>query len=116
MANSAESLEELAQRLKGALEAADLVAFGNLLDPEVTWGAPGDRASACQNRRQVLAWYEQGRQSALTATVSELAVLGERILVGLVVTGRKEPHQLSRCRSYAEVRLKEPGLGGDRVV
>ena len=24
--------------------------------------------------------------------------------------------KLSRCRSYAEVRLKEPGLGGDRVV
>jgi len=79
--------ESLAQQVRIALETADLSAFGDLLDPDATWGAPDDPSPACQNRRQVLSWYERGKESGVRAQVSEVAVLGDRILVGLRVKG-----------------------------
>ncbi len=87
MPEQPEATERLAQLVGMALEAADLSAFTDLLDPDVHWGAPGDPSPACQNRDQVLSWYRRGRQAGVRARVTETAVLGDRILVGLKVTG-----------------------------
>jgi SnoaL-like domain len=70
------------------LDSADLDAIGELLDPDVRWGASGDPAPSCQNRRQVLAWYQRGREAGVRAQVTEAAVAGNQILVGLMVSGR----------------------------
>src|SRR6516162_3046421 len=58
---SADVVERLAGRVRLALEAADLDAYAELLDPGVRWGPPGDPVPPCQNRAQVLAWYQRGR-------------------------------------------------------
>jgi ketosteroid isomerase-like protein len=79
---------EIEGRIKVALESADLTAIKDLLDPDVRWGAPDDEAPGCQNRRQVLAWYQRGRQAGVRAQVTELVTHGNKILVGLKVTGR----------------------------
>jgi len=79
------SMEDLARQVRAALEAADLASFRELLDPDVTWGAPGARRPACRNRDQVLAWYQRGRQDGVRAEVGDVSVLGHRILVGLTV-------------------------------
>lgn len=67
------------------MENADLSAFGDLLDPQVRWGPPGDQPPPCTSREQVLAWYQRGKDQGAEAKVSELTVLGDRIIVGLEV-------------------------------
>ncbi len=81
-----EAMENLAMRYRNALEAADLTAFSDLLDPDVQWGAPDDPRPECRTREQVLAWYRRARASGARARVSEVVVLGDRVLVGLVVS------------------------------
>lgn len=85
MPEAQESMEHLAEQVKAALESADLSAYSDLLDPHVQWGPPEDR-SVCRNRRQVLTWYERGRESGTRAKVSEITVMGDRLLVGLRVS------------------------------
>jgi RimJ/RimL family protein N-acetyltransferase/ketosteroid isomerase-like protein len=80
------SARELAQHVAAALEAADLSAYSDLLDPDVRWGPPGDPAPPCRNRDQVLSWYGRGRQAGVRARVTETVVAGDRILVGMRVS------------------------------
>ena len=75
------------ERIKVAFEAADLTAIGDLLDPDVRWGASGEPVPSCQNRRQVLAWYQRGRNAGVRARVTELVAHGNKILVALKVVG-----------------------------
>jgi RimJ/RimL family protein N-acetyltransferase/ketosteroid isomerase-like protein len=82
-----EGTARVAQQVRAALEAADLSAFGDLLDAEVQWGAPGAPFLTCRNREQVLSWYRHGRDAGVRARVSEVSVHGDRVLVGLRVTG-----------------------------
>lgn len=79
--------EHLAGLIGQALGAADLDAYADLLHPDVHWGAPGDPAPPCQNRGQVLAWYRNGREAGTRAQVTETVAAGNRILVGLRVSG-----------------------------
>jgi ketosteroid isomerase-like protein len=81
------SAEDVAVLAKVALEDGDLRAFADLLDPEVTWGAPGDRSPACRNRDQVLAWCQRDRDAGARAGVTEVSVHGDRIVVGLSLAG-----------------------------
>ena len=76
MSEQQEAMEDIAQQVRIALEAADLSAFSDLLDPDVHWGAPDARRPSCKNRDQVLAWYQRGRESGVRARVSEVGVFG----------------------------------------
>ena len=107
-----EVVERMAEQVKSALQAADLSAFSELLDPNVRWGAPGDPSPACMDRAQVLSWYQRGLDAGVRARVSEIAVLDDRtILVGLTVR-----NPASR-ESGAEVeRWQVLTVGGGRVV
>lgn len=78
---------EVAERIRAALQAADLDAFTDLLDPDVHWGAPDDEAPSCQNRKQVLSWYQRGRDNGVRADVIEIVPAHNRLLVGLRVRG-----------------------------
>jgi len=69
-----------------ALEPADLSQFGELLDPNVRWGAPDDPNPSCRSRSDVLAWYGRGRASGRRARVLDVQVHGDKILVHLSVT------------------------------
>jgi ketosteroid isomerase-like protein len=86
MPEDPESVKRVASQVSIALESSDLTAFSDLLDPDVRWGPPGDPSPPCQNREQVLAWYQRGRNSGARAQVTEVTVLGDRVLVGLVVS------------------------------
>jgi hypothetical protein len=84
------SIEEVASRVKEALESADVDRFSNLLDPAVRWGAPDAPRGGCHNRDQVLAWYRMGQAAGVRARVTEIVVGSDRILVGLSVVGHKD--------------------------
>lgn len=45
-------MDEVAALVRKALAAEDLSAVAELLDPAVTWGAPGARNPSCKNRNQ----------------------------------------------------------------
>lgn len=102
----------IAERVKSAYESADLSAFSDLLDPNVTWGAPDDPSPECQNRAQVLAWYQRGRESGTRARVLEIVVLGDRLLVGLSVIGDRA----ARARGGAAERWQLLTVAGGRIV
>ena len=87
MTGQRDATQRLAGQVRQALEAADLAACADLLDPAVRLGPPGDPSPPCQNRDQVLAWYQRGRDAGTRARVTGTLVSGNRILVGLKVTG-----------------------------
>ena len=81
------AMDELAVQVRKALAAEDVSAFAELLDPNVTWGAPGARTPTCQNRNQVLSWYERAQKGGVRGSVFDIDVLGDRLLVSLRVQG-----------------------------
>jgi len=87
MTTDPSSASDIAERVKTALEASDLIAFRELLDPDARWGPSDDPAAGCHNRDEVLAWYERGRDEGMRATVTEVVVGTEKLLVGLKVAG-----------------------------
>ncbi|MGH9030230.1 MAG: nuclear transport factor 2 family protein [Acidimicrobiales bacterium] len=86
MTESDEEMRILAQKVRVAIETADLSSFGELLDPDVRWGPPGASRPPCTNRDDVLAWYRRAMGSGARARVNDVTILGDLILLGLVVT------------------------------
>ncbi len=84
----------IAERVREALEGADLSAIAELLDPAARGGAPDDAEGGCQNRTQVLDWYRRGREAGARARVTEVVAKGDKILVGLKVTGTPAAEEL----------------------
>jgi ketosteroid isomerase-like protein len=107
------STEQLAALVGEALAAADLDAYAGLLHPDVRWGAPGDPSPSCQNRNQVLAWYKGGREAGTRARVTETAVAGDRILVGLRVSRADSDSDTSGEVDRWQVLTTRDGLVAD---
>jgi ketosteroid isomerase-like protein len=80
--------EEIGERVRAALNAADLSVVQDLLDADVQWGPPGDQDSGCHNRVEVLEWFQRALQSGVRAQVSELVVKDGKLLIGLRIRGR----------------------------
>jgi hypothetical protein len=78
-------MEVLAERVRTAMESADLVAMEALLAPDARWGAPEQRVPTCRNAKQILSWYEMARETGVRADVTEVTIVGERIVVGLKI-------------------------------
>ncbi len=81
----------VAARVRQALDDGDLEQFAALLSPDVHWGAPGDPNPPCRNRRQVLDWYARGRAAGRRASVTDVEVHGNAVLVGLVLDDGGHP-------------------------
>jgi RimJ/RimL family protein N-acetyltransferase len=112
LAEQLQAAEHIARQISTALEAADLSAFSELLDPHVRWGAPDDPSPACQNRDQVMSWYHRGKQEGVQARVTETVVCGDRILVGLRVAGRPaSAHSADEAERWQVLTVR-----GGRVV
>ncbi|MHB1499221.1 MAG: hypothetical protein ACYCXN_15085, partial [Acidimicrobiales bacterium] len=69
MAGTVDDTADLADRLRTALTARDLDAFGRLLSDDVRWGSD-DHPRACRNRSDVLATsarlISEGAEGAIT--------------------------------------------------
>jgi len=80
-------MDQLVAQVRKALAAEDVSALADLLDPNVTWGAPGARYPTCKNRSQVLSWYERGREAGVRGSAFDVEVLGHQLLVSMNVRG-----------------------------
>jgi hypothetical protein len=107
-----EGMDEVAGLVRNALAAEDLSAFTELLDPEVTWGAPDARNPSCQNRNQVLAWYQRGRDAGVRGSLYDVEVLGDRLLVSMSVRGTEN----ARDRGGAALRYQVLTIRSGKVV
>jgi ketosteroid isomerase-like protein len=105
-------MDDLAVHVRRALGAEDLSAFTELLDPDVTWGAPGSRNPSCKNRSQVLAWYERGRDAGVRGSVHDVEVLGDRLLVTMTLRGTDDAGQ----RGGAALRFQVLTVRSGKVV
>jgi ketosteroid isomerase-like protein len=103
---------QLAEQVRKALAAEDVSAFAELLDPDVTWGAPGARNPTCKNRSQVLTWYERAREGGVRGSVSDVDVLGDRLLVSLSVQGTEG----ARERGGTALRFQVLTVRDGRIV
>jgi SnoaL-like domain len=82
------TVEEIGERVRAALNAADLGAVQDLLDANVQWGPPGEHGWGCQNRAEVLDWFQRALTSGVRAEVSELVASDAKLLIGLRISGR----------------------------
>jgi hypothetical protein len=108
----AEDMDEIAVLVRNALAAEDLSAFTELLDPAVTWGAPCARSPSCNNRNQVLAWYQRGRDAGVRGSVYNVEVLGDRLLVSMSVRGTEN----ARERGGAALRFQVLTVRSSKIV
>jgi hypothetical protein len=105
-------MDEFAVLIRSALASEDLSAFTELLDPAVTWGAPGARNPNCKTRDQVLAWYQRGRDAGVRGSVYDVEVLGDRLLVSMSVRGTEN----ARERGGAALRFQVLTVRSGKVV
>jgi len=80
-------MNEVAARVRKAMVSENVSAFADLLDPDVTWGAPGCHDPTCKNRSQVLAWYQRGREAGVSGSLYYVEILGDRLLVSMRIRG-----------------------------
>jgi ketosteroid isomerase-like protein len=85
------SVDEVGNRLKSAMENADLDGLFALLAPDVRWGPPDDPVSGCHNRDEVRAWYQAAFEGGVRAKVNEVVATNDRLLVGLAVSTTGAP-------------------------
>jgi SnoaL-like domain len=110
----AEQIARVARRVRAALDAADLSAFGDLLDADVQWGPPDAPLPACRHREEVLAWYRRGKDAGVRARVSEVSVHGDQVLVGLRLAARWLLEDgLAR---EVELRISQGNVASQRVA
>jgi hypothetical protein len=103
-------MEQLAGQVQAALQTADLTGYWELLDPDVTWGAPDDMTPSCRNRDQVLAWYRSGRAKGARATITETVVRNEKILVGLSVFDGQSSSDSNDVANRRQILTVKKGL------
>jgi ketosteroid isomerase-like protein len=112
MGTMTEKMDEVAALVRQALLTEDVRAFAELLDPDVTWGAPGARNPSCKNRDQVLAWYQRGRDAGVRGSVLDVAILGDRLLVSMSLRGT----ETARERGGAALRFQVLTVRNGRIV
>jgi len=112
MGPMAKGMDDIAALVKRALVSGDLSAITELLDPDVTWGAPGARNPSCKNRNQVLAWYQRGRDAGVRGSVYDVEVLGDRLLVSMSVRGTED----AQDRGGTALRFQVLTVRSDKIV
>lgn len=95
------SLDDLARRLRAAMDATDVEAIGKLLDPAVRWGPPDDPAFGCHNRSEVLAWWQRSADQGMRARVTEVVVGADKLLIGFKVRNPSRTRSRRRSRPVA---------------
>lgn len=107
-----DAVQRLARKVHAALESADLEQFADLLDPEVTWGAPGDPSPPCQTRAQVLAWYRRGQAQGRRARVLNVDSNRDKILVTMTVTSTPPDVEVDRWQVLTVVEGRVTDIRG----
>lgn len=80
---------ELVMKLNSLYGSSDFDELEGFLDPDVYWGAPDDHEQGCHNRQQVIDRWRHAKGAGVSAQVTEIEINGDKILIGIDVTGRE---------------------------
>ena len=98
-------VRQVAERLRAAFDTADLDLLASVLHPDVRWGGG---PAGCHTRAQVLEWYQVLHANGVTSQVTELAVHGDAVLLGLSVTRPADHPRADRpAHAYQVFRLAD---------
>jgi ketosteroid isomerase-like protein len=103
-------MESLAQRVRYAMEAIDLATMEELLAPDARWGAPEQEVPTCRDAKEILSWYELAQANGVSADITEVAVIGENIVVGLKI------HANPRTKSKVNTRWQVLSVRDGRIA
>lgn len=98
----------LAEKVRQALTAHDLDAFGSLLSDDVTWGDVG-HPRGCRNRSDVLATFGQLLNKGVDGRITELKTGTAGILCGLTVEWPEGDPRASDSSSLFHVYMVRDG-------
>ena len=104
------SMEELAGVVEAALTDGDLEAYRDLLAPNAHWGAPDSPQWGCQNRNQIIKWYQAAKDEGMRYTITEVVPGSDALLVGMMVQGRGEEGEANGIQPRWQVLQVEDGL------
>ncbi|WP_037608415.1 nuclear transport factor 2 family protein [Streptacidiphilus rugosus] len=80
-------LRAFADRLRQAMESADLGLFGAMLHPDVRWGGEQETPETCHSRSDVLAWHGRLHAAGVRAHVHEVILRPHAVVLELALTG-----------------------------
>lgn len=103
-------METIASRVRYAMEAVDLQKMGELLSPDARWGAPEQDVPTCQNAQQILSWYELARDNGVRADVTDVAIVGNHIVIGLKILPNPNDKKKARTSVRWQVLTVEDDL------
>jgi hypothetical protein len=103
------ALGQLGERIRAALNSADLAAFAELLAPDVRWGPSETHDADCRSREEVVEWLSRGRQAGARARVTEVVPGAGALLVGLKVSGTLEAQRKGAQAERWQVLRVESG-------
>jgi ketosteroid isomerase-like protein len=112
MLRMTQNIEEVAELVRQAMVTEDLPAFTELLDPNVTWGAPGSRNPSCKSRDQVVEWYRRGRDAGIRGSLQDVEIVGDRLLVSMSVRGTEQAEE----RGGAALRFQVLTVRSGRIA
>jgi hypothetical protein len=106
------ALDDIARRVRSAFESGDVQAFSAMLAPNAQWGAPEQKVPTCQNRQQILEWYQLAYDAGARATVTDVEMHGGNLVIGLQVTGAPR----AKKKDQVQVRWQVLGVKDDLVT
>jgi hypothetical protein len=104
------SMDELAELVRTALTDGDLATYRDLLAPNAHWGAPDSPQWGCQNRNQIIKWYQAAQDGGLRYTLTEVVTGHESLLVGMMVRGRADESDANAIQPRWQVMKVQDGL------
>jgi catechol 2,3-dioxygenase-like lactoylglutathione lyase family enzyme/ketosteroid isomerase-like protein len=121
--NSTES-QAVAARLRAALQAGDLAAFGDMLDENVRWGGETDTPETCHTRAQVLERLTSQHAAGMQTHLIEVVPGPDAVLVALnvrrPVTGgfarERTVYQVLKIRNQHVVDIRGYGSRGEAAA
>lgn len=108
----AESMQEVAERLRLAYETQDFDALAALLAPDVRWGGDEETPETCHTRGEVLGWFRGLRDRGVRAAISGVEVRADAIVLSLEVTRPgEEPSPHEQVFAVAQGRIVDIRAG-----
>ncbi len=106
----APAARRISEQLRTAFNTSDDQTLADVLHPDVRWGGG---PAGCHSRAHVLEWYQLLRAQGVRATVEEMTVHGDTIILGLAVT---HAGQTERPADPADLLYQAFTVADDAVV
>lgn len=100
-----DGIADTAARLREAVESGDLALLEPLLDARIRWGGEEDTEDTCHSPSDVLATYGRLRAAGVRATVTEVIVQDEAVVLALALSGLGDHNEAESAASSVRYQV-----------